>query len=525
MPTTPDDNFADEELQELLFSSLSSKRYSKKNSLTFKGIIPEKAIKLIEMKKSSFEKNLNERVSKLINDKQLAQLNFRNWKNNLEDVFNQLTAFRKSHKTNCKAETLTCIARLYLIRSILFRPKGFEIPSKKIEALKKGLELINEALEKVDSNKALAWQIKAVIYLELEKNKKIKIDDDFENVFKTANEFSRFNIKTWNKEVLEISTLYDIWICLRYYELQKDHGIDLTNNEDLQTLLNLPPEDIYFERARTYYLLNKYSDMEREFENAVNNNLPNDFSEPLWFDVINFLKELRSKDEEGNTLKGKKLALTVYDTCENYVAKTPNVFLLLHWSSLRDLYDLAFLAADNDLIKQIEIADAVKNRALERYTKHIDQEELEDEREAFTRFVVFRSNKILRATKRNRIKDFNKVPEDTITIHFFYNHLENRGYAITYDGKSDSSLKRYPFDCDELFKSFLTWQTNYSLNGMQADRNKLVELCTCIGRTMNVLFEEIPDGKSIIFIPHDFIRRLPLHGAIIKKKLANKKYY
>jgi len=182
------------------------------------------------------------------------------------------------------------------------------------------------------------------------------------------------------------------------------------------------------------------------------------------------------------------------------------------------LYDLAFIAADKPQ-KKAEIADSTKNRTALAHSVWVkeatEEERLADEASSQGRYIkdlpeLAKKKKSGKTSEDNK-RDIEKLPENWTSVHFYLNHLENQGYALIYNG-CDRSWKEEKFDFAELFQSFLTWQTNYSRYGMKA-APYLVDLCISIGKSMPFLFN-IPESHSVVFIPHDFLRRLPLHGAI-----------
>lgn len=70
-----------------------------------------------------------------------------------------------------------------------------------------------------------------------------------------------------------------------------------------------------------------------------------------------------------------------------------------------------------------------------------------------------------------------------------------------------------------LFEAFISWQTNYFVNKptykpkyLRSTTTYLIELCKEIWRVMPFLFDIA--NKQVLFIPHDFLHRLPLHAAI-----------
>lgn len=212
-----------------------------------------------------------------------------------------------------------------------------------------------------------------------------------------------------------------------------------------------------------------------------------------------------------------------------------------YWSRMRDLYDLAFLAKDEPL-KKAEIADSLKSRpalqwndweALARDDKEnaeFYRAIFEAEAQALGGGFIKAHQELRKECSKRYHKDreqqpLGKVPEGWIVIHFYLNHLEEKGYALIYDG----DLKKWreepeTFEYDGIFNAFKEWQTNYNRlphNRKYLSSKQLEALCKKIGEEMEFLFKLPSDPtnpKKVLFIPHDFLHRLPLHGAISKEE-------
>jgi hypothetical protein len=493
-------------IEDELFLSLLPSDKTKTKALNFRGIKPSiDSTKAFQSAKGKIEDEgeICRRAENNIDYFIKKSASYKEKVKKLEEGLKLLLKVWLKKKDNCKPETFTLLAKVYLLRSRVFRPRGFTIPKKKEEALSKGLDFIKKIKELEWNQKAL--QIKAMLYLESER---IKVYyDDFEDILKSA-------IDSMDEGKV-LNDIFNIWICLRYCEEINSDYDDL-----LEELTNLKLDDIPFENARAYYILDNLDEMKSEMKKAIQGLDGVRFSNPIWNDIVEFLKKLKDKDIEG----WEKLALQSYEVCEEQSQRTSNIFLRLYWSGLRDLYDLAFLAAGDTqegLKQKAKIADSLKNRPATRYSvwknEITDKAELEAEENSLIGGYIRDIPKLsLEQNKKHfqsELKDLTSIPSNSVAIHFYYNNLEQKGYAIIYD-KDTNDWKLEPFECEIIYKSYRTWQDNYNREGINnVDVSYLLDLCKCIGHTLRFLFE-IKVNKSIYFIPHDFIRRLPLHGAI-----------
>ena len=202
------------------------------------------------------------------------------------------------------------------------------------------------------------------------------------------------------------------------------------------------------------------------------------------------------------------------------------------------MYDLAFLAAGDAKTKAI-IADSLKSRPslkwniLEELAKGDEWIKTLYEAEAANLaggyIINFTDlNREFEAYKKKIKKDLSgkrkslhieAVPEGWSVVHFYLNQLERQGYALIYNSDKKEWTQPEPFKYDELFNAYIEWQGNYNLSRRKEDSAEhLVSLCRKIGETMPFLFNTglITDKKALVFVPHDFLHRLPLHAAIIR---------
>lgn len=429
------------------------------------------------------------------------------------------------------------------MRSLIIRPKGFTIPEKKKEALKKGISFINSAIDRLKSlkinasnpsDKVLleeAWRVKGQLYLECHRINSVA--DTNNTIPENPSNTGTVEI---NSSASQDNTLKEILGeaisagCNKFGEKEEDVQFAISycelmdSREYLKQVIESPLEGIEFEKARAYKLLGEEQKVRENIQVVIEQ--LSWFSDPLWEDTVGFIDKLRYEGKE----YWKALALAIYKACKKQEAETESLHLRWYWSRQRYLYDLAFMAANAPEEKAL-IADSLKSRpslrwsALEAMGKSENQIAEMFENEALAMLGGFvkgvRKNLKQRRKKSHKTEAYRSItdiPQGWIAIHFYVNRLENTCYALIYNKEENTWKCEFVKEYQKLFRAFLTWQINYSRSKEQA-ANQLVQVCEEIGKAMPFLFEKdiIPQGKDILFIPHDFLHRLPLHGAINKE--------
>jgi len=442
------------------------------------------------------------------------ELNHRQRRQSLEDIIRILQPEEeKSEDSRLPA----LLARAYLYRGLLYRPKGRITPARKTEAIRKAVRLSEKAIQNLSdkSGKAVfVWRTWAEAALELER----------------AEDYSA-PLETLKAAALQINadgitSLTDILILLRYAERSKKNAFKgkLTDLLDKKEHWWGHTSDIYLLKARIAFLFG-HSDKEvwKYLKNALDH-VPDAFSNPFWDDLVDFVKKLR--DEESDLWK--KTAIRAHGECRKKEAEIASgVVLRWYWSRQKDLYDLAFLAADH-AEKKAEIADSLKSRPVLRYQtlrelkdigtigEILDREdEARDGRYLKTKPEP-KEKEIVKEIKKKQAVPFRDMPEPWVAIHFYLNDFEKKGYALIFDAASrDDGWKECIFDYRELHRKFLAWQELYFSGSEDSAADSLVLLCREIGRTMPFLFDgTLPENSRVLWIPHGFLHRLPLHAAI-----------
>lgn len=449
-------------------------------------------------------------------------------KENLEDAIRLLKDFTSRDKVNNR-ETYVLLAEAYLKRSRIIRPKGLTIPAKKKEAIEKGLKTIDKALEigKDEDGHEKALRMKASLFIELNRlgedgkeDIKAVLKDALDNGCKECTE----------KEDIKIAVLYS----------------ELTNAKNyLDAVVKSRCKNIAFEKARAYRELSQEAEFINEMKHVTNSLKKLPFSHPLWDDTVWYLKKLWKSDQYPRKDISLQLSLCLWQICqENEKDISSPLHIRWYWSRMRDLYDLAFLAAGDTKTKAI-IADSLKSRpALQWNTwEELGKSDecikavIEAEAKALGGGYIIDYEEIKKKCKKSKTDekpetpplDIEAVPEGWIVTHFYLNQLEKQGYALIYNSYSKTWGKE-TFKYDELFNAYIEWQGNYN-NLPDREKNesadRLLNLCETIGREMAFLFknEIIPNESKVLFIPHDFLHRLPLHGAIKTGANARKKVF
>ncbi|MCF6147502.1 MAG: CHAT domain-containing protein [Candidatus Kuenenia sp.] len=557
----------DKEILNEIFLAKYTQGQNRKNSLLQFGLQNPKQL-LANCTPTSREEAITKFAVQLLRDARQEKMPLAGMKKKTDDALKILFAFYKEKRGNVSPETLILIAEAYYLASVAILPKGITIPEKKKEALSKGIEFINRAIRAIDllknsspatvsteeassqarSNSSTgaehltpsppaktnsssraeinsssraesreeAFRIKSLLSIEKNRIDRHNCDDDtLKNILKeaVANGCCKYNEK---KE--------DVLIAVRLCELGENVAVETHCHASPIKLNDIKAN--YLQRTKLYYFLNKDNDNTLKYMNKCINLLKYRYlSHRLWDETVGFIERLMLDKSS----LWKNFALGAYEACRKQESKTGILRLRWYWSRRGDLYDMAFLAAkkNGDKMRMAEISDSLKSRTSLRLSA-LQKIKGEDNRikEFYDNIEKNYTNSYVKGStdeaelseeigkKPPEKIDYTNVPKGWVVIHFYLNQLEGMGYAILYDKEADTwQYKDFPYK--ELFNAFITWQTNYSLYKEGAARY-LVELCRTIGSAMPFLFENdfIPPEKDVLFIPHDFLHRLPLHGAI-----------
>jgi hypothetical protein len=428
---------------------------------------------------------------------------------------------------------LFSLAQAYYHRGLLFRPKEFHVPFRKIEACNLALGYCDQALKRVsDKNDRLYYPIIKIwllAYYELERiHKHGGREQQYQNLIQIF-----VKPKT-------VRYLNDIAIYTAYLKQCKKTEIP-PFKKLIQNILHTPhslrPFEINLLKAKLCLYQNQYDKISHYALQSIQK-APRAFADPYWDALIAFLKEIKDMLPEW-----KKITISAWKKCcEQSERIGNNVHLCWYWSNQRALYDMAF-SAETDPEKKARIADSIKSRptlvlhAMNDLKKMAhekgDSQTKQHIQKMIDQFSNARDNNYLKVI--NDLREIPKqqlpsyitesdsetpesesfsqdVPKGWTVIHFFLNEMDKTGHAMIYTEKS--SWDYFQFNYSKLYHKFLEWQEDY-LNHSNHD-DALIELCREIGRSMDAfLFDEkSPITQKVIWIPHGFLHRLPLHAAI-----------
>lgn len=455
----------------------------------------------------------------------------------LEDIIRLLNPVEK----DADAKLLALLAKAYFYRGLLYRPKGRTVPARKIEAIKKAMALSERAIGLSHKPSLKTWAYAA---LELERA---------DTSFKTPSDKLKKAALLISKD--KAADLNDAIVILTYTERSNNDKKFLKNVNSFFKNVDLNEEKYQKNRADFFLLKAKFSFLSDSHEtgnylsNAINN-APQAFAAPFWDDLVDFLKKLRVSQCD----LWKKMSLQAHSECQKREAKIQrNIYLRWYWSRQKELYDLAFLAADSPE-KKAEIADSLKSRPVLRYQALNELRSsdpninafLEQEDEARDERYIKRNQnlkhiekKLSEETEKKKVISLQSLPSPWVAIHFYLNELETRagekgGHALIFDSQK-KVWKECLFDYRLLHQKFLSWQEAY-LSSEKIGADSLAELCRTIGDTMPFLFDKDiipekngsglkafikkltrPQKSRVLWIPHGFLHRLPLHAAICRK--------
>ncbi len=432
----------------------------------------------------------------------------------LEDMIQVLKNKENEFKTN--TDFLLLMAKIYFFRSLLFRPKGRTVPARKIEALKRSEDLIQQIKNKSTD----AWRLSGQIFLSL-----IAINEPYdEEIFEEV----VFNIEEqFDMENDPLTVINDIRVLLTGSE-QKNFP-DFLEKISLKALNNYTEHlnDVFLLMARTAFQKKQIEDTELYLTKSMDE-APAAFADPYWDDLVDFIDLLKTN----NCFIWKKAALKAHAVCCEKETEIGNIYLRWYWSRQNKLYDLAFIATES-LEDKVMIADSLKSRPCLRfkqlremspYINNFDHILNQEDEARDNRYLKKKPSKPRKKLPKKKFTDCQMLDNQWIVVHFYINEFEKKAYAlIFYCETGNSAIESFQYT--ELFRTFISWQemelpeyhyenNNEALKAINCKKGKyLYQLCREITRTMPFIFE-FPENKSILWVPHGFIHRLPLHAAI-----------
>jgi len=415
------------------------------------------------------------------------------------------------------------IAKAYLHRSRIIRPREFSLPAKKKEALKTAADCCGR------SEDPLAGFYAGLIGLEKERCDLIG-EAELAGMLKAATAET------------PADRLADPEMDKGFYRMR----VRLAEIEggpfdsaDMSGLFDAPDAGLELEKLKAVALGKEASPSPcRDALLARLGDLY--FSHPLWEDTVRFLRRLHamppSQTTEGLTAFQIDFALKLWETAESRAQITSALHLRWHWSRQRDLYDIAFLSAieREDWQKAAEIADSAKNRpaltwrAMERIgqaTEELDNVAAENVKAAVEAYA--------RALAGGYIRQFNnppvsgsgvslpdRAPKNGLIAQFYLVHLPNfeKGHVLICDDTGWSG--HHEFDFKPVWEAYQVWQAAYfdlPAGNRWDSAPQLRVLCEALGEKLAFLFGLNPSEtvKDLLIAPHDFLHRVPIHGALL----------
>jgi len=409
------------------------------------------------------------------------------------------------------------LARALFLRAKIIRRKGFTVPLKKRDKLQDALEIL-----KAESIKDLseAKRLTAGIYYEL-----ARIADDYDWFEGMTDEGWEALVEAEAANSLKANSEDDV-LLLSLAEKYRDNAKYKTYLEEIKTIKEKNNLD-----AAWAYWLSGYDSKAVEQANQAAQCMDNydSFSHVAWERFVRLVRQMAKKDCAG----WKVATLNAWEACRRLEQKTNHLHLRWYWSRQRELYDLAFNAADN-LEKKAEIADSIKSRpalTLSQIEASLNANELKALREQEELGYLDRYIPNLKPTKlpqdqNNNKKTWKEAPSPWIVVHFYLENRKNEseykptGHAVIYNAKNNEWRKE-TFYQTPIWSAFWAWQEAYRLHGDKPDAptkcgDILEKLCLVIGKEMAFLFDKniFPEDQPVLFVTHDFLHRLPLHMAM-----------
>ena len=404
------------------------------------------------------------------------------------------------------------LGEAYYRRGCLVQPRGFSYPSKKKEALEKGLGFL--AGYQDDQN---AQKTNALIYLEL-----AAMGEQVDTCKALENFTSLYNLETALEKnpSREIVLLALAWAqCLRQ---QGEHDRVDSLLESLVLDEESTPAAMAIDRARACWLCNLLDDELAEYISQAIDDLQNrPFSRLEWDEVRKLLVRVSdpadATDQWQDQWKG--LAIKAWEVCrEKEQVPSITAHIRWYWSRQADIYELAFRAYEGQPDKQAEVVDSLKGRPALHLQAGGAEMARQDDDVLGNRFIF----NLIHPVQTEIISvPWPETPDPWIVVHLYigtplYSGENAQGHALIHTWEAGNRVWKYRnFPVNKLWQCFWTWQENYQLAKREAAAT-LEDLCLQIGHDMPFLFQDdlFPADRPVLFIPHDFLHRLPLHGAL-----------
>jgi hypothetical protein len=421
------------------------------------------------------------------------------------------------------------LGRALFLRAKIIRRKGFTVPLKKREKLTEALRVLDSTLSPPPGGKRadLYRRLRAWIHYEL-----ARLDDDGD-WFRAMTDEGWEALREAAGQINLNAHQEDVVLLLAIAE--KEPGSWKSRLKPLLTMPEINPLD----QAWAAWRLGKEAEAVN-FAKKATLRMPAAFSHEAWERLVRLIRKMAKKTPEGSGWRA--VALHAWRSCSKRERGTNHLHLRWYWSRQRELYDFAFRAARKSKTKA-RVADSLKSRPALTLSQLADRINTDAELERFyeqealgyldqyiPKFTADRP----KTPKRIRWHD---LPAPWIAVHFY---LEGRkgekddsptGHAIIYNSKKSGqdAWTEETFKQTPLWQKFWAWQEAYRLHRDKADKDAkalekcarpLESLCLALGEQMRFLFDEdlFPPEQPVLFVPHDFLHRLPIHMAMRDEK-------
>ncbi len=465
------------------------------------------------------------------------------------------------------------LGKCYYERGRNILPQGEDIPPRKLEAMRKALQYLDESLKIVKQEPEKTDQDTSNEFGDLQKEIHFKRAEVLHELYR----LDREGYKAAFKEALETvadksngdfkpSDIQQYIILDRYCELCNGGKTDEWNEEILNFL---PPKDQIILHRENLELLKakaalrlygannlKEDDLVKAAKSAVEAMEGFALFYPCWDDILEFISHLKKLNGNKTVDKWCELAIHAWEICEEKERQFNfGLQLRQYWSRLKGLYELALKAArkNEDWLVAAKVVDSLKGRTprmwkqviglLSHYSKET-ADGLNEERKTFFEQEVQAANKFVSGHKkfakhvdhllgRRERTSFNiaEIPEGWSAVHLYFRKDKetgcfNDGMALIGSRQPNSKNVTWCRKCVDDYKLnnmwtvYKEWLRKY--RNPDADSfDALLALCVSIGDTLPFIFNEADKGQKIIWVPYDFTHKLPLHAAY---NASTKKY-
>jgi hypothetical protein len=411
------------------------------------------------------------------------------------------------------------LARAYFSRGRIVRPKGFSVPGKKKELFQRALDQLSLCPQKDENllfDNSKAQILKAQIYLEwlrfFPQELPADLDQTLSNAYQKAEGELKHSLLVAMAERAagkNSTTTLDPGIKNDLTELKNADG----NLKDGNPSLIL--------RARAATVLEEWGTVEKLIPEIIESLGDKAFFDEDWERVVQLLKDTHHKYDGWAKFCGSLWNLTTKKEQKD----TGGCHLRWYWSRQRDVYDLAFEAAGKDLPLKARIADSLKSRPALHFSQlekmgddgdeTIKQWLKQQEAGFLNHYIPNLSTSLPSELLERKEGSWPELPENWMAVHFYLTQWpEKKGHALIHNSIQilEDKWAHKTFDYQAIWSAYIAWQNGYHRFG-QGAAPILQQLCEIMGKELHWLFDDaiVPASYPMVFVPHDFLHRLPIH--------------